>query len=314
MVEKLAIKRQSQKFRGYREYIDGIPLEMVLIPDGTFTMGSPETEEGSYADEKPQHNVTLSSFLMGRYPITQAQWKAIATRKDLKVEIDLDEDPSHFKDPYQDIDRWLRPVEQVNWYEAVEFCQRLSKLTGRSYQLPSEAQWEYACRGVTEPLNLKKGEFYPPFHFGETITTDLANYRGTDDGERSGSYGKGPKGEYREQTTPVGYFKVVNAFGLSDMHGNVWEWCADDWHSNYDRAPTDGSPWIDNNEDENLNVENDLESSKNDENKRNSVLRGGSWYDDPNNCRSAIRNYNYRRDIRYYNYGFRVVCVFGRNL
>ncbi len=167
MVEKLKIKRQRQKFRGYREDIDGIPLEMVLIPDGTFTMGASEKEEGSRGNERPQHNVSISAFLMGRYPITQAQWKAVAQKTDLKVKEDLDPDPSEFKGD-------KLPVESVNWYEAVEFCQRLSKLTGRDYRLPSEAEWEYACPGVREPLDLEKGESYPPFYFGETITTDLA--------------------------------------------------------------------------------------------------------------------------------------------
>jgi formylglycine-generating enzyme required for sulfatase activity len=311
-VKTLQVKRQSQKFRGYRDYIDGVPLEMVLIPDGTFTMGSQETEEGSHADERPQHHVTITSFLMGRYPITQAQWQAIAARTDLKINIDLYEDPSYFKKPYQDrdreIDRWQRPVEQVNWYEAVEFCGRLSKLTGRTYQLPSEAQWEYACRGVTTPLNLEKGEFYPPFHFGETITTDLANYRGDK------SYGKGTQGEYREQTTPVGYFQVVNAFGLSDMHGNVWEWCADDWHGNYKGAPTDGSAWLDSNQEKKVKSENKSYSDKNDYNQPNTVLRGGSWYNDPGSCRSAYRDGSRRRDFRFDSLGFRVVCVFGRTL
>ncbi|WP_287138526.1 formylglycine-generating enzyme family protein [Crocosphaera sp.] len=109
---------------------DNVILEMVDIPSGTFTMGSPENK--GYSQERPQHNVTLSSFFMGKYPITQAQWKAIASLTDLKENIDLEEDPSSFKNPYQKdqetIDRWLRPVENVNWYEAVEFCQRLSKL------------------------------------------------------------------------------------------------------------------------------------------------------------------------------------------
>ncbi|MDJ0678483.1 MAG: formylglycine-generating enzyme family protein [Xenococcaceae cyanobacterium MO_167.B52] len=292
MVEKLRIKRQRQKFRGYREYIDGVPLEMVLIPDGTFTMGAPEREEGSDSSERPQHNVTISPFLMGRYPITQAQWKAVAQKTDLKVKEDLKPDPSSFKEPYQGIDRWQRPVETVNWYEAVEFCQRLSKLTGKNYRLPSEAEWEYACRGVREPLNPEKGESYSPFYFGETITTDLANYRGQDDKDfkLSGFYGRGTKGNYREQTTPVGYFKEVNPFGLSDMHGNVLEWCADDWHDNYDNAPTDGSVW--------LNGDDDY-----------SPLRGGSWDNNPVNCRSAARIYYFiSRDKRFYEFGFRVVC------
>jgi formylglycine-generating enzyme required for sulfatase activity len=316
-VKTLQIKRQSQKFRGYREYINGIPLEMVLIPDGTFTMGAPETEEGSYADERPQHNVTLSSFLMGRYPITQAQWQAIASLTNLKVNHDLNPDPSYFKEPYQGIDRWQRPVEQINWYEAVEFCERLSKLTGRTYQLPSEAQWEYACRSQKLEvrsqkleLTLREGheKYNQPFHFGETITTELANYRGEE------SYGKGPKGEYREQTTPVGYFSVVNAFGLSDMHGNVWEWCADDWHDNYEGAPTDGSAWLGSNQEKKVKSENKSYSGKNDDNQPNTVLRGGSWYIPPVYCRSAIRNSNYRRDNCNNNGGFRVVCVFGRTL
>ncbi len=307
MPEKMIIKRPRQTLRFYRDYIDNISLELALIPDGTFTMGAPEDEEGSRKNERPQHDVTLSSFLMGRYPITQQQWKAIATKTDLKVNIDLEPDPSRFKEPYEGIDRWLRPVERVNWYEAVEFCQRLSTLTGRDYRLPSEAQWEYACRGVTKPLDLSAGETYPPFHFGETITTELANYRGTDNEEYkwSGSYGKGPKGEYREQTTPVGYFEVANAFGLSDMHGNVWEWCLDDWHDNYEDAPDDGSAWM------------EFEPSylaKNKQNKLYSVLRGGSWYDYPNYCRSAYRDFNYRRDLHDFNNGFRVVCVFGRTL
>ncbi|NEO95913.1 MAG: formylglycine-generating enzyme family protein [Moorea sp. SIO3G5] len=308
---KLAIKRPKQRFRGYREYIDGIPLEMVLIPDGTFTMGAPESEEGSRDNERPQHHVTISSFLMGRYPVTQAQWKAIASRSDLKVNQDLNPDPSHFKEPSQGIDRWRRPVEQVNWYDAVEFCQRLSKLTGRNYRLPSEAQWEYACRGVTKPLNLENGESYPPFHFGETMTTALANYRGTDDKDSrwSGSYGRGPKGEYREETTPVGCFEVVSSFGLSDMHGSVWEWCADDRHDNYENAPSDGSAWIDKNEAENVNGENKSDSFKNEDKSPYSVLRGGSWVNLPNYCRSAKRIYSLRRGYRNFIHGFRVVCA-----
>ena len=302
MVEKLRIKRQRQKFRGYREYIDGVPLEMVLIPDGTFTMGAPEREEGSDSSERPQHNVTISPFLMGRYPITQAQWKAVAQKTDLKVKEDLDPDPSSFKEPYQDRDRWQRPVETVNWYEAVEFCQRLSKLTGKNYRLPSEAEWEYACRGVRKPLDLAKGESYPPFYFGETITGELANY------DASSTYADEPKGKESEETTPVGQFPP-NAFGLYDMHGNVWEWCADDWHGNYNGAPTDGSAWIDSNEEENINKENKSYSSKNDDNEPYPVLRGGSWYLNPYYCRSAARvSYFNGRVNRLFNVGFRVVC------
>ncbi|MDJ0715186.1 MAG: formylglycine-generating enzyme family protein [Prochloraceae cyanobacterium] len=277
---------------------DSVGIEMVAIPGGTFTMGSPENEKGRYDDESPQHQVTVSPFFMGKYPVTQAQWKAIASRTELKVEIDLEPDPSEFKGDN-------RPVEQVNWYEAVEFCQRLSRLTGRDYRLPSEAEWEYACRGVREPLNLENGESYPPFYFGETISEKLANYDAS-------VYADEPEGEYRGKTTPVGQFPP-NAFGLYDLHGNVWEWCADDWHDNYEGAPTDGSAWLDSNEPSNTNQENQSYSDKNDENDSYSVMRGGSWSYGPDFCRSAAR-YDLNREYRYDAVGFRVVCGFGRNL
>ncbi|MDE5121188.1 MAG: formylglycine-generating enzyme family protein, partial [Trichodesmium sp. St19_bin1] len=139
-------------------------------------------------------------------------------------------------------------------------------------------EWEYACRvGTTTP-----------FYFGETITTELVNYDG------NYTYGNGPKGEFREQTTPVGQFPA-NAFGLYDMHGNVWEWCADEWHYNYAGAPTDGSVW--------LNGDNDTPP-----------LRGGSWADDPAYCRSAIRGLYAWRVDHYDSSGFRVVCDGGRTL
>jgi formylglycine-generating enzyme required for sulfatase activity len=239
-------------------------------------MGSPANEKDSFGDERPQHEVNVPTFFIGKYPITQAQWQAIASRTDLKVEKDLDLNSAYFKDrPNSD----RRPVEQVNWYDAIEFCARLSKLTVREYRLPSEAEWEYACRAGTTT----------PFYFGETITGELANYNA------SNTYAGEPNGEYRSETTPVGQFPP-NAFGLYDMHGNVWEWCADTWHNNYDGAPTDGSVWIENGND------------------NRSPRRGGSWGYYPNGCRSAIRNYYYRRDYRDYYFGFRVVCVFGRTL
>ena len=263
---------------------NGVSLEMVKIPGGTFTMGSPESEEGSSEGERPQHDVTVPQFFMGKYPVTQGQWKAIASRTDLKVELDLNPEPSYFKEPYKGIDRWQRPVEEVSWYEAVEFCKRLSKLTRRNYRLPSEAEWEYACRARTTT----------PFHFGETISTDLANYRGTDYRNRSISYGKGPKGVFRQETTPVGQFPP-NAFGLYDMHGNVWEWCADEFHNNYQNAPTDGSIWLNGD-------------------KNRSPLRGGSWDSIPNYCRSAIRLDYIRRDDLIFVTGFRLVCDGGRTL
>jgi formylglycine-generating enzyme required for sulfatase activity len=234
--------------------------EMILIPGGTFLMGSSEiTHEG------PQHEVTLSPFLMGRYPVTQAQWRAVASLP--LVERELDPAPSHFKGDN-------RPVEQVNWHEAMEFCDRLSKKLGQPYTLPSEAQWEYVCRAGTTS----------PFHFGETITPELANY----DGDYT--YANGPKGEYRGQTTPVDQFGVANAWGLSDMHGNVWEWCLDYFHDSYNGAPSDGSAWV----------------TGGDSSRR--ILRGGSWSYGPRTCRCACR-YSYFPAGRYTDFGFRVVSV-----
>ncbi|TRU14968.1 MAG: hypothetical protein EWV60_01845 [Microcystis sp. Msp_OC_L_20101000_S702] len=265
---------------GKRKENQNYRLTMVAIPGGTFLMGSPPNEKDSFKDERPQHEVTVSTFFMGKYPITQAQWRAVASRTDLKVEKDLDPDPSHFKDRGGSSTRRDRPVEQVNWYDAVEFCARLSKLTGREYRLPSEAEWEYACRAGTTTA----------FHFGETITGELANY------DASKTYADEPKGEYRKETTPVGQFPP-NAFGLYDMHGNVWEWCADTWHDNYDGVPRDGSAWIENGDD------------------NRSPLRGGSWFSLPINCRSASRNASKSRRDCIGNYdGFRVVCGAGGTL
>ncbi|MDB9423714.1 SUMF1/EgtB/PvdO family nonheme iron enzyme [Microcystis aeruginosa CS-564/01] len=269
--------KQSQYFR--QDLGKGITLEMVAIPGGTFLMGTEDEEierlvkkfnwEG-FRRERPQHEVTVPPFFMGKYPITQAQWKAIAATA--KIDIDLETNPSSFKGDEL-------PVESVNWYQATEFCKRLSRETKREYRLPSEAEWEYACRAGTTT----------PFYFGETIMGELANYNAYN------SYAEEPDGEYQNETTPVGQFPP-NAFGLYDMHGNVWEWCADTWHDNYDGAPTDGSAWIENEDD------------------NRSPLRAGSWFSLPINCRSASRNASKsRRDDSGFN-GFRVVCGAGRTL
>ncbi|MFM6539740.1 MAG: formylglycine-generating enzyme family protein [Microcystis panniformis] len=234
---------------------------MVLIPEGIFMMGSSENEEGSINSERPQHQVTISPFSMGKYPVTQAQWRTVAALE--KVNIDLASYPSYFEGDN-------RPVEQVSWHDAIEFCARLSNYTKKLYRLPSEAEWEYACRAGTTT----------PFHFGEIISTDLANYDG------NYTYGDGLKGVHRKGTTDVGTFSP-NAFGLHDMHGNVWEWCQDDWHNNYEGAPTDGSAWI---------------SLTN-----RTVLRGGSWNYYPVLCRSASGNWDNAK-FNYINVGFRVVC------
>jgi formylglycine-generating enzyme required for sulfatase activity len=255
----------------------GIQLDLMLIPGGTFTMGSSPDELGRFDPEGPQHEVTVSTFLMGRYPVTQAQWRKIAGRTDLKVKDNLE--------PYlSNSNRDDFPVERVSWYDAVEFCARLSKLTGHTYRLPTEAEWEYACRAGTTA----------PFHFGGIITTDLANYRGEDNEyepkEYPGNYSNGPKGIYREATTAVHHFNpLANAFGLCDMHGNVWEWCLDHWHSNYEGAPTDGSAWLTANE------------------RAGRLRRGGSWKEYPWYCRSACR-FSYNPIDRSNSLGFRVVC------
>ena len=186
------IQRQQPIARYFIEDLgNGVTLEMAAIPGGTFMMGSPKNEAGRSDRESPQHQVTVPSFFMGKYPVTQAQYQAI-----------MGTNPSYFKGSN-------RPVEQVSWNNAVAFCEKLSQKTGKTYRLPSEAEWEYACRAGTTT----------PFHFGETITTDLANYNG------NYTYGQGTKGVYREETREVGSFGVANNFGLYDMHGNVWEWC-----------------------------------------------------------------------------------------
>jgi len=271
------IKKQRRQVTGIVEDLgNGIKLEMVEIPPGKFLMGSPEDELERRSSEGPQHEVNISAFFMGRYPITQGQWKAIVDNVP-KIERDLKSNPSEFKGDD-------RPVEIVSWYDAVEFCARLSKYTGRNYGLPSEAQWEYACRAGTTT----------PFHFGETISTDLANYDG------HSTYGQGTKGEYRGETTPVGSFEVANAFGLYDMHGNVREWCEDDIHDNYEGAPNDGSPWLSGNQDTT--------------NYTTKVLRGGSWFSYPRWCRSAVRGYCLSVETGYYSIGFRLVSFPPRTL
>jgi formylglycine-generating enzyme required for sulfatase activity len=248
------VNQENHQAKYFKEDLsNGITLEMVQIPGGSFMMGSPASEKGRTQDESPQHQVNVPAFSMGKYVVTQEQYQQI-----------IGKNPSSFKGA-------KRPVEQVSWKNAVDFCLKLSQQTGREYRLPSEAEWEYACRGGTTT----------PFHFGETITTELANYDGTY------TYASEPKGKYLQKTTDVGSFPP-NAFGLYDMHGNVWEWCQDDWHNNYIDAPKDGSGW----------------TSRSGNTK---LLRGGSWFSNPENCRSAYRHYN-NLGHSTYNIGFRVVC------
>jgi len=242
---------------------NGIALELMKIPSGSFMMGSPLDEPERWAYEGPQHRVEVPSFWMGRYPVTQAQWRVVAALP--KVKHQLEASPSKFKGDNL-------PVELVSWYDAVEFCDRLSAHTGTKYRLPSEAEWEYACRA----------KIATSFCFGSTLTSELANYNA------NYTYGSGPKGEYRERTTEVGSFPA-NTFGLYDVHGNVWEWCQDYWHENYEGAPTDGSAWV---------------TGGNEDGR---VFRGGSWDFNPRYCRSAYRFY-YTPDTRYNYIGFRVSC------
>ena len=247
--------RQRRQAQFFSENLgSGATLDMVAIPGGRFVMGSPHTEVGRSDDEGPQRTVNISPFFMGKYPVTQEQYQAV-----------MGNNPSNFKGA-------KRPVENVNWNEAVEFCRKLSQKTGKTYRLPSEAEWEYACRAGTTT----------PFYFGDTIKPDLVNYDGNN------PYGAAPKGLYRKQTTDVGSFPP-NPFGLYDMHGNVWELCSDRWHDNYNGAPTDGSSW---------------ETGTN----NNRVLRGGSWGSNAVNCRCANRSYN-SAVLRWMDRGFRVAVA-----
>ena len=273
-------RREWKQTRFFGEDLGkGVCLEMVAIPGGTFLMGSPDDEAGRYeydlhdriarairrarslddkADrfesEGPQHEVTVPSFFIGKCPVTQAQWRQVAALP--RVNRRLNSNPSKFKGHDHN------PVESVSWEDAVEFCERLSVYTGRTYRLPSEAEWEHACRAGTTT----------PFHFGGTITTDLVNYRGQDweyEGTTyPGNYGEGPYGSFREKTIEVGQF-YANGSGLYDMHGQVWEWCQDVWHDRYEGAPTDGSAWVEGGD------------------QGDRTCRGGSWGDYPRDCRSA---------------------------
>ena len=275
----------------YKPWLNSANLpEMVDIPSGTFWMGSPEGIGND--DEKPYHQVAVKAFRMGKYPVTQAQWRTVAMSP--KVEIDLSLNPSYHRGDN-------KPVEQVTWYEAQEFCARLSRLTGEEYRLPSEAEWEYTCRAGAKE--------YSEYSFGDDASQlDDYGWFGNNSGDRAIDTDQIWKdvnqdnNRYSERirqnncgTHPVG-LKSANAWGLYDMHGNVWEWCADDWNDNYEEAPFDSQIWT-------KDVKNYKESG---ETKK--LLRGGSWFNNALNCRSACRNYDFAR-LQDFNLGFRVVCV-----
>ena len=257
------IKRNNKTAKQFSENIgNNINLEMIAIPAGNFLMGSPPQERLSQPSERPQRQVNIKAFLMSKYQITQGQWRTVANLP--KIDRELDPNPSKFKAS-------RRPVEKISWHDAIEFCQRLSQQTGRKYRLPTEAEWEYAVRAGSTT----------PFYFGLNITTDLANFNGRYPYRQHERYPK-----LRNQTTNVGIFPP-NAFGLHDMHGNVWEWCHDNWHNNYYDAPTDGTAWLSNN-------------------NTFHVMRGGSWSKDAQGCRSSSRDRS-PANLKYETLGMRVV-------
>jgi eukaryotic-like serine/threonine-protein kinase len=233
-------------------------LTMVKIPAGRFLMGSPPGEPARTVKEQPQHQVSISEFYLGQTLVTQAQWAAI------------------FPDRQNgSIDNNLVPVHSINWLDAIDFCDRLSQKTGHNYRLPTESEWEYACRANTTT----------PFAYGDTITPSVVNYNG------NCPYGQAPKGEFRQQVTPVAKFPP-NLFGLYDMHGNLWEWCLDEWFDDYRNSPSDGSAMG------NLNLKDD---------RLFRVVRGGSWFSHAQICRTANRTGLFAA-FRHSFYGMRVVC------
>jgi len=220
-----------------KHYTNNLGMKFTWIPPGSFMMGSPKEEKERLPDES-QHKVTLTKgFYMGVYTVTQEQWQAV-----------MGNNPSHFKGEKN------LPVEQVSWNDCQEFIKKLREKDKdkKAYRLPTEAEWEYSCRAGTTT----------PFHFGETISTDQANYYG------EAVYGNGKVGVYRKKTTPVGTFPA-NAWGLHDMHGNLWQWCQDWYAAEYPK--------------------NDVTDPQGPEKGTLRVLRGGSWYSYPEYCRSAFR-------------------------
>ncbi len=234
----------------FTEKVDDVAIEMIVIPSGTFSMGS--SEERPSPNELPVHDVTVEGFLMSKYPITKGQWREIAKRS--KVHRELKLRPCLRGSS-------LHPVVEISWDAAVEFCDRLTQASDRIYRLPTEAEWEYACRAETTSA----------FHFGDGISRNVAQLDAS-------------------ALAPVNQFHFPNAFGLHGMHGGVWEWCLDQWHSNYIGAPEDGTAWI-----------------NSDNTNRDRIQRGGSWRNEPQLCRSACRMFD-NPQSKANNIGLRVVC------
>ena len=289
----LRLLRWQARTQAVFEYLgDGAQLTMVRIPAGRFQMGSAEQEPGRHANEGPVHEVSLAEFLIGQTPITQAQWRTVAgwqERPGERWDRELNPEPSKFQGEEArllagETNTDGRPVERVSWLEAMEFCNRLSQRTRHNYTLPSEAQWEYACRAGTSTA----------FHFGPNLLSDLANFNGISTAEHDSLRNTGPQPLWRQQTTPVKMFPA-NAWGLHDMHGNVWEWCLDSIRSSYEDGPYDGSAWLDAQAPE----------------EQRKIVRGGSWEMPARYCRSAWRGRTnqMRPDGPREDSGFRVACL-----
>jgi formylglycine-generating enzyme required for sulfatase activity len=244
-----------------KEYlVNSIGMRFVNIPAGKFIMGSPKDEKERQENETP-HEVTISKpFDLGVFTVTQEEYEQV-----------MKTNPSIHKEARGQKTRGL-PVEMVSWDDAQEFCKKLSALpdeknAGRVYRLPTEAEWEYACRAGTTT----------PFSFGKECNGKQANCRG------DFPYGTDEKGQNLHRTCPVGSY-APNAFGLYDMHGNVWQWC-EDWYGNYPNGA--------------------VSDPKGPDKGAGRVLRGGSWIFDPGNCRAAHRGV-YAPGRRGINFGFRV--------
>ena len=233
-----------------RPFTNSVGMKFVWVPPGDFQMGSTNKEKGRGDDEIVRKVALTKGFYFGVHTVTQDQWQAV-----------MGENPSFFKGEKN------LPVDQVSWDDCQAFCKKLSDKDKKSYRLPTEAEWEYACRAGTAT----------PYHFGATLDTEQANYNG------NFIYGNGKKGIYREKTTPVGSFPA-NAWGLYDMHGNVWQGC-NDWHGGYSGK--------------------DVTDPKGPKAGKDRVLRGGSWGSHPIFCRSANHNFS-APDNRSEYYGCRV--------
>ena len=284
------IQQKPGQAKVFAEPLELSKIEMVEIPGGRFLMGASAAEVGvalkearlttengvlddeayeALSAEMPQHAVNVNGFYMSRFEITQAQYLAV-TGKLPNIE------PA--------MSGAEMPIINVNWQEANDFCAKLSKLTGRNYRLPTEAEWEFAARAGTTT----------PFAFGETIAPQTAVYNSAI------PYGKAPRGAARTAPMSVGELTFPNAFGLQDMSGNVWEWVADYWHGSYDGSPPNGAVW-----DEPEIVFDEAENEEVEDKSR--VVRGGSWFSPAASCRSASR-FRYFPSTRAKNVGFRVVA------